>query len=246
VGPLDPGASASLQISATVDAVSPGALITNTAAISTSSRSDPDPSNDVAHAVIAAQHPDAVIIIVTPEGGGSGVYVDGQGQATTVDIPPGAVSEVITLILTPLGGPTHPTAPWAFAGQAFTLEAYQGPTLLPGTVFEEPLVVTIHYSDEDLAGIADEATLMIATWTEGGWQDAACGDYVRQLDENWLSVEICQVSEFALLGEGSAIPVGGSTLAARPLPLSPAHGAVVVSLMIFLLLLAAAVVGRRE
>jgi hypothetical protein len=178
---------------------------------------DPNPGDNADHAVIAAQHPDAVILTVTPGVGGTLVYTDGNGSTTTVLVPPGAVSETLTLIFTPLPKPSHATAPLAFAGHAFLLEAYKGPYVQPGYVFEEPLLITIHYSDDDIAGVDDEAELRLYVWTGREWNDAACRAYTRQLDENWLSAEICHLSEFALLGEGQLVPVGGETLALPPL-----------------------------
>jgi len=212
VSELGLGSSATLHITATVDAGVAGSLITNTAAVSSTSRGDVSWRDNVDSAVIAAQHPDAVIITVTPGAGGRLVYTSTEGLTTTVVVPPGAVSERLRLIFTPLDGPTHPTAPLLFGGHAFLLEVYKGPYVQPGYVFGEPLFITMHYSDEDVARII-EAGLTLDVWNESGWEDAACGAYDRHPEANWLSVDICHLSEYALLGEGEAIPVGGSTLA---------------------------------
>ena len=193
---------------------------------------------------IAAQHPDAVIITVTPQAGGRLIYVDGRGYSTTVEAPVGAVSETITLILTPLERPTHATVPLLFAGHAFTLEVYKGPYVQPGYVFDEPLTMIIDYGDEDVEGIDDETlTLQVRAGSE--WEDAACDGYERAVDQNWLSVEICHLSEFALLGQPTPIDVGGATLVMSSPREFPAC-AVLVATMVVLLLLAAAVVGHRE
>jgi uncharacterized repeat protein (TIGR01451 family) len=245
VGALAASDPASLCITVTVDAITPGTLITNTAAITECSPSDPSTGDHVAHAVIAVQDPDAVMITVTPEAGGTLVYTDGQGYTTAVEIPAGAVSETLTVILTPLDEPTHDTATLLFAGHAFTLEVYKGPHLQPGYVFGEPVVITIHYSDEDVLGL-DEETLTLEVWTGSGWEDAACDGYERHIDMNWLSVEICHLSEFALLGPSAAIPVGGATLVPLPAGVLGARAALAAATMVVLLLLAAAVVERRE
>ncbi|MGD2146812.1 MAG: proprotein convertase P-domain-containing protein [Anaerolineae bacterium] len=246
VATLAAGVSDTLRITVTVDPGTWGTQITNTAAITQYSPTDLTTDDHRAQTVIAAQHPDAVIITVTPEGGGTLIYVNEQGYTTTVEIPAGAVSETITIILTPLDGPTHPTAPWEFAGHAFTLEAYQGPYLEPGYVFQEPMSITIHYSDEDIAAIADEASLLIRTWVGGGWMDAACDGYLRNLEENWLSTEICHLSEFALLGEGRAVGVGGETLVAAPLPGLAMRTLLLALALAILFKIAASVVVRRE
>jgi uncharacterized repeat protein (TIGR01451 family) len=244
-GPLGSGDAASLRITVMVDVVTPGTLITNTATITESIPSDPSTDDHLARVAIAAQHPDAVIITVTPEAGGTLVYTDTQGMTTTVEIPAGAVSETLTLILTPLDGPMHGTEPLRFAGHAFTLELYKGPYLQPGYVFAEPIVITIHYSDEDVWGM-DEETLLLEVWTGSGWEDAACDGYERDLEANWVSVEICHLSEFALLGVARERPVGGVTLAALPLGPLPARASLVAATMVLLVLLGAAVVGRRK
>ncbi len=85
------------------------------------------------------------------------------------------------------------------------LEAFRGGAPLPDFAFETPVTVTIHYSDLDVRVVSDESRLALMRWTESGWEDAAqtCtppSDYVRDLENNVLSVAICHLSEFALLG----------------------------------------------
>jgi hypothetical protein len=96
----------------------------------------------------------------------------------------------------------------------------------------------------------DEETLLLEVWTGSGWEDAACDGYERDLDANWVSVEICHLSEFALLGEALERPVGGLTLAVVPLGALPARASLHLQLaaasLTLLLLLIAAVVLRRE
>jgi hypothetical protein len=49
----------------------------------------------------------------------------------------------------------------------------------------------------------DENTLQLLFWkvSTGNWIDAACGDYDRHPEDNWLAVPICHLSQFALIGE---------------------------------------------
>ena len=51
-------------------------------------------------------------------------------------------------------------------------------------------------------GGMDENQLLLQTWntTAGKWEDAACGAYERHAAQNWLSVPICHLSQFALCG----------------------------------------------
>lgn len=150
--------------------------------------------------------PDAITVItgalttVDPTTGGTLVYTDTQGNPTTVEVPGGAVSEPVTLAYTPVSLPTHPISPnLLFAGHAFDLDAYQGGTLQPGFVFSKPVTITIYYSDDDVEGIS-ESSLYLYYWTGDAWEDAACGPYDRHLDENWLAVPICHLSQYGILG----------------------------------------------
>jgi hypothetical protein len=244
VGALGSGERATLHLTGTLDAGTRGDLITNTATVSVTSRGDADPGDDVAQAAVAAQHPDAVIITVTPGAGATLVYTDTEGLTTTVSVPPSAVSETLRLVFTPLDGPTHSTAPLLFGGHAFLLEVYKGPYVQPGYVFGEPLLITIHYSDEDVARII-EAALTLDIWNGAGWEDAGCNGYERHVNENWLSVAICHLSEFALLGPGRPVPVGGATLGAPPTVSPWQRAALVVLAMIVALAAAVIAKGRR-
>ena len=138
-----------------------------------------------------------------PSSGGGLTLTDTQGLTTTLAFPAGAVTQTTTLVLTPTlatGG-----AGFAFAGHAFELAAFRGGNLLLGFSFEAPVTVTIHYSDRDVRVVSDESQLALMWWTGSGWEDAAqtCtppSEYVRDLGNNVLSVAICHLSEFALLG----------------------------------------------
>ncbi|MFO7918684.1 MAG: hypothetical protein R6V13_11440, partial [Anaerolineae bacterium] len=58
--------------------------------------------------------------------------------------------------------------------------------------------------------------LVLKYWDGEAWVDAACGvGYDRHPEENWLSVEICHLTDFALLGQ--SVPVGGMSVPTNPL-----------------------------
>lgn len=130
-------------------------------------------------------------------------YVDTQGLTTTVMFPAGAVTATTTIVLTP----TVPIAgsALAFAGHAFDMEAYQGGVRQPDFTFVQPVLVTIHYSQQDVRLIADENQLALYRWEGGAWADAACDAYIRQLSENWLTAPICRLSHFAFFGPTNRI-----------------------------------------
>jgi len=179
---------------------------------------------------------------VNPIAGGTLVFTNTQGLTTTLQVPPGAVSQCTDLVYTPLFTPTETLDPGeVYAQHAFFLHAYPcanvwhvylpimrwgwylplvmrdvtsgtlpaGPTtapfLAPGDpVFQEPVTMTLHYSDTDVTGI-DENTLRVVYWTGSTWEDMAgtCGTpvaYDRDLDNNRLSFSFCHMSQGALVG----------------------------------------------
>jgi hypothetical protein len=141
----------------------------------------------------------AVPVTETVESTSGGTLTDTQNLTTTIEWPADAVTGTVTLVYTPTT-PTHPNL--QLANHAFELEAYVGGTLVPGYAFKEPLVITIHYSDDDVAGL-DEDNLKLYYWNGSAWEDAAktCApdsDYDRHPNDNWLAVPICHLSEFAL------------------------------------------------
>ncbi len=130
-------------------------------------------------------------------------YTDTQGLTTTLTFPRGTVTETTTVVLTPTVA--SGSADLAVAGHAFDLEAYQGGVHQPDFVFNEPVTVTIHYSEQDVRLVSDESQLTLRWWDGGVWQDAAetcnpTSGYVRDPAKRVLSVPICHLSRFALLG----------------------------------------------
>jgi hypothetical protein len=72
-------------------------------------------------------------------------------------------------------------------------------------ILEEPVTVSIHYSDLDVSGIADETKLRLYYWTGSAWDDVlnACpgpATYIRDPVGNVIQVPVCHLSEFALGG----------------------------------------------
>jgi len=130
-------------------------------------------------------------------------YVDTQGLTTTITFPAGTVTTTTIIVLTPTLATA--SANLTFAGHAFDIEAYQDGTRQPSFTLEQPVIVTIQYSQQDRRLISDESQLTLYRWTGDAWIDAACGVYTRQLTEKWLSVPICGLSHFALLGPTNRI-----------------------------------------
>jgi uncharacterized repeat protein (TIGR01451 family) len=212
--------------------ISSTATITNTAILTDSSRLDPESSNDIGDVFVNVQKANAVEANITPGAGGLLIYTDTQGLTTTVMAPANAVTDTITLIYTPitvphraignpLPDPLEPITPGLLlAGHAFDLTVYDCPdcTFLPRYAFTRPVTITIHYSDEDVAGLQEDE-LFVACWDGAAWYDAAAtcdpgSVYGRHPDENGLSVPICHLTQCGLFGP--PVPVGGVTEPTSP------------------------------
>jgi len=146
---------------------------------------------------------------VAPEEAGTLIYTDTQGFSAEAFVPTGAVSETTTLVYEVLTTTSSisPTSALEPVGNAFSLEAYQEGERRSGDVFQTPITITLHYSDTDVAGL-DENTLTLDYWNGSNWEYTACGPYDRHPDENWLSVPICHLSEYALFGMNEE-PIAG-------------------------------------
>jgi hypothetical protein len=130
------------------------------------------------------------------------VYPDPQGTETIIQVPIGAVSGEIILTYNPLDTDIISSS-FSTAGHVFDLDAFEGGNYLPqGYQFNIPIIITLHYTDTDVMGL-DENTLQLLFWEVStvSWIDAACGDYDRHPEDNWLAVPICHLSQFALMGE---------------------------------------------
>ena len=73
------------------------------------------------------------------------------------------------------------------------------------TVFDPPIIVTIYYTDADIAGVP-ENSLGLYYWdsASSAWLDAVTtcpgGAYTRDLDGNSFSLPVCHLTEFSVLG----------------------------------------------
>ena len=141
---------------------------------------------------------------VTPGTPATLVYTPTTSGPTMLSIPAGAVTEATTLRIVP-GTTIAPGPGFAFAGHAFSLDAYQNGGMVEGFTFTAPVTLTVGYTDADLGG-QDEGTLRLMTWNGTAWVDAAttcspASTYVRDLANNRVSVAICHLSDYALFGQ---------------------------------------------
>ncbi len=136
---------------------------------------------------------------ITAGGGGDLQFTDPQGNPTEVSVPPGAVSQDEVLDFKAIE-PVAPPLTYRQTGHAFHLWGLRGDSLLPGLVFDKPVLITLHYSDADLAGL-DRKTLRLWYWNGSAWSDAACGAYERHPSQNWLTVPVCHLSFFSFFAQ---------------------------------------------
>ena len=125
------------------------------------------------------------------------------------DIPADALIGETIFTFTPQLTPNYNPSGLAFAHNSFQLTALDG-LGDPVTVFAQPVTVTITY-DEATLGLPEES-LKLYYWdtTTSTWLDAVTtcdpvGEYISDLEGNTFSLEICHLSEFAVLSDAPRI-----------------------------------------
>ena len=141
---------------------------------------------------------------IDPEQAGVIQWEGVQGQAVTIVVPSGAVTEPTTMAYYPLPEAADLPGLYACASHPFDLQAYRDGQPLAEFALREPVMVTLLYTDEEAADL-DEATLKLYVHRGERWMDAAltCGPsayYHRDPAANLLRLEICHFSSFALAG----------------------------------------------
>jgi len=122
-------------------------------------------------------------------------YTDTLGIPASVYLPAASLEETVRFEMIPLPD-TH---------QGFRLTAYQAGSGRdqPWTdlAFDPvPAVIWLRYSDGDVSGMEEESLILYTYNEDGGeWVDAACGEYQRYPEENWMLVPVCSTGDFSLL-----------------------------------------------
>ena len=148
---------------------------------------------------LTAEVSDAVDTTVT--------FTNTQGSTSTLEVPASAVSEPSVVVYTPdiVIEESQPGG-FSLADITFDLQVCQGGECLSDYVFGEPVMLTLYYSDADVAALIEEE-LYLYTWDGSAWVDAVtdCGwpltAYQRYPEENKLVVPLCHFTEFALVGD---------------------------------------------
>lgn len=137
-------------------------------------------------------------ILVPPGAPTTIMVIDDYSNKVEFTIPAGSVTENVQLVVLPnvsvlpLGGDLM-SSNLGFDIQGY-LERDGSPVDL---TFDPPLPITITYTNLPII----ENTLQLYYWNETGWEDAACGEVVQDLEMNTISVPICHFSQFQLGGE---------------------------------------------
>ena len=129
-------------------------------------------------------------------------YTDTEGSAIAVHLPTGAVSETITLAYTDLGTlPTDPPSGFQFGNQIFDLDAFHNDTLLENFTFQQPVTITLSYSDADVADL-DEASLTVRYFDpkSNQWQTEGITIVERDLNNNRITFTVTHLTVFGMFG----------------------------------------------
>jgi hypothetical protein len=137
------------------------------------------------------------------------VYPSPDGLTTTLDIPAGAVTDTTYLAYNTINEVTDIPQGHTFAGRAFSLDAYRDMAILSDFHFARSPTVTLAYDGAVVSGTR-ESNLLLAYWDGDTWVDIvdSCpgAEYVRQPEQDQLSVPICHLSQFALLSREESGP----------------------------------------
>ena len=141
--------------------------------------------------------------------GGVLVFDDPAGMRTTVHAPQVAMIEPLDLYYAPVPGYVSPPGN-AQVGDVFELTAYQEGERQFGFPFAMPVNLTISYTDELLGLVTDESRLTLHRWNGVRWEDAAgtcspASRYTRDLENNTLSLPLCQLGRYGLFGPTETI-----------------------------------------
>jgi hypothetical protein len=139
---------------------------------------------------------------VTPDGGGT---LSPDPGYLTVNFPPGAVSEAVTLDFRLLSTPQQSLPNFRFANRAFTLEAFAGSQEIEQ--FAQPFTMIIEYDESDLlaAGISDPNELNLVFWNGTAWEEILpCAGCSINTTNQTVTVVLDHLTEFALVAPGPA------------------------------------------
>jgi hypothetical protein len=151
----------------------------------------------------------SVMETITDGGGGSLTYTDSNELTSTLQIPPGAVSQTTELRYTPTPGIDGLPRDLIDIGHSFDLTALISDTRQSLTSLDDDYTVTVSYGDTEL-GVAIESTLALYYWDGSQWVKET-SSAVNAAD-NVVQATPNHFSQWAVLGETnrSLLPLASS------------------------------------
>ena len=129
--------------------------------------------------------------------GGEIISRDGK---TEIMLPDGACNGQLNIILAPIIKPSHAYGQMYWRNNSFELSAWNEQGAV--TQFQKPLIFTLHYTRRDAANQPERLAVELFNEDSMDWQDAVytCwkGKYTRNIDEKWLQLPVCHLTEFGL------------------------------------------------
>ncbi|MEZ4864533.1 MAG: CARDB domain-containing protein [Caldilineaceae bacterium] len=168
---------------------------------------------------------DIMRLVLEPDAAGQLVYTDQNHLRLVINLPAGAVTETTTFVLIPLEAPSSTPSSLRFAGKAIRVEAYQHEQLVTDFVFQSPALLTVNYSESQVANLVEDELMLYGYDDEvGAWRSNGITLAARDDVNNQLSVYLHHLSEFGLFAPGqptpTVTPTPTATVGAIPTPTS--------------------------
>ncbi len=146
--------------------------------------------------------PIPVVKTVAPDTEQSVNFNSALGATATIGLPAGSFNQALDIVITADTSVYLEPTGYSLGDFTFEVQAFNsaGGTLVLEPRLNNPVTLTLHY-DAHSAGALVEDTMQLFWWNGKAWEDAACGDYVRDTVNNTIQVPICHFSKFALGGE---------------------------------------------
>ena len=160
---------------------------------------------DVSRGIVYVHIVEGASTVVYPDQSSTLQYLAPENNgSTTIQIPAGSVDTETSLHYAAMTTVNAWQTDFVFGGRGFSLDAYQNGQPLDHFVFQQPILVTIHYTDDEAATLKEDE-LLLPFWDGELWIDAATSctptsEYTRDPENNIFSVEICHLTEFSMFG----------------------------------------------
>ena len=142
---------------------------------------------------------------VTPDNAAIVSFNDGQGDSGSIAMPAGSVSVNTQIVVTPALTTSGEPSGFRLGNLAFNVQGYKSSDgSAVDLTFTAPVQITLMYTDASRGPLVEDS-LRLFYWNGSSWEDAACGDYVRDPAHDTITVPVCHFSQFAL--GGTTIPV---------------------------------------